>query len=282
MKTKHLITALLAMAGLATAAHAGLIVSAEPDLVVGFQDTADSVTNDYEADLGSMASFINLAPDTTINLSADISATDLAAVFSSAWNTSGNVTFGSAATVGSSGSLIPGVAAKTTWVSQFDEVTTGLAPVGTPGPSAYTGSSTLSINNTRYGDISKLTAGLSGTASTANSSNAAIIGAGTADSWSILANNGGNQFSAPLDGGTGLALTSGQYSVIDLFQYNPTAGSAGVYIGSLELGFNGALDFTNFVPGVIAIPEPSIYAAILGVATLAFVGIRRRKQQMFA
>jgi hypothetical protein len=60
----------------------------------------------------------------------------------------------------------------------------------------------------------------------------------------------------------------------------PDLGSthAGTYLGTIEITSNGNVDFIT----PVAIPEPSVYAAILGAATLAFVAIRRRKQQVLA
>jgi hypothetical protein len=280
MKTKYIITALLAMAGLASAARAG-ITSASPDLVIGFQDTADSAPNDYELDLGSMAGYRGLATNTTLNLSGDLSAADLSSVFGSGWNTSGNVTWGGAATV-SATSTLGGVANFTDWVTQADTVLTGpFVPSVTPGTAEYNNSSVLATKTARTNGILALYAGLSSVPATATSAHSVILSAGNSNSWSIEANNAGNGFynGTVLDAGTGLALTAGQYSVVDLFQYT-TAGSGnpGSYVGSLELGADGSLFFTNYVP--TAVPEPATYAAIIGVAVLGFAMLRRRQQSL--
>jgi hypothetical protein len=62
----------------------------------------------------------------------------------------------------------------------------------------------------------------------------------------------------------------------DLYANAPTS-SSGVqasFLGTFSISaVNGDVLFTT-----AAIPEPSVYAAILGVATLGFVAIRRRKQ----
>jgi hypothetical protein len=65
-------------------------------------------------------------------------------------------------------------------------------------------------------------------------------------------------------------------SSLKLWEMTPTtSGTApGTLLGTFTLT-SSALTFTSFA----AIPEPSTYAAILGVATLGFVMIRRRKQQ---
>jgi hypothetical protein len=60
---------------------------------------------------------------------------------------------------------------------------------------------------------------------------------------------------------------------VDLFQMAPTASSnvSGVLLGSFQLSSSGDLSF-------VAVPEPATYAALLGLATLGVVLIRRRRQ----
>ena len=280
MKTKHLIPALLAMAGLAVGAHA-TVSSAIPDLLIGFQQSG--TPTDYEADLGSMSNYLGLGANTTINLSGDISATDLMGIFGPNALTGGTVTWAGAATVGASAATLNGVSVPAfgTFVTQFDSIQTSLTPGGTPPVSEFNGAGT-SILHTRATGVSNLYSGLNG-ATSASTPNAAAIPTGnfSYDHW--MNSSTVNGFGAGFDSPTALGLTPGEYSVVDLFQYGSGTTTPGTYIGSLELGWNGTiatLDFTNFVP--IAIPEPSVYAAILGAATLAFVAIRRRKQQILA
>jgi hypothetical protein len=52
----------------------------------------------------------------------------------------------------------------------------------------------------------------------------------------------------------------------------PQGDLASTLLGTFNLSNSGQLTFTA------AIPEPSTYAALLGIATLGFVAIRRRKQ----
>ena len=79
-------------------------------------------------------------------------------------------------------------------------------------------------------------------------------------------------------------LASGAvYSALDLYSVVANAdtflGTFALYTGADGNGHNaGDLTFTAFA----AIPEPSVYAAVLGVATLGFVAIRRRKQTLIA
>ena len=58
---------------------------------------------------------------------------------------------------------------------------------------------------------------------------------------------------------------------MDLYSITANASS---FLGTFALYQNGDLTFTAFQ----AIPEPTTYAALLGVATLGFAAIRRRKQ----
>jgi hypothetical protein len=280
MKTKYIISALVALAGLAAGAHAATVSSAIPDLVIGFQQSGNS--NDYEADLGSMSNYVGLTSPTLINLSGDISLTDLNSIFGGSALTSDNVTLGAVATVGASSATLNGVseAAKTDWVTQLGGTTTGLADTNVSAPaSAYAGKAALSGGNTRYQQIQQVNAGLNNQTAL-STPNAAQVATSTSGSWTAYANGSSNNFAAGLDSGTQLNLASGTYEYLNLYQYGVTAGAPGVYVGSIELGANGSLDFTNYIP--TAIPEPSVYAAILGAATLAFVAIRRRKQQILA
>jgi hypothetical protein len=284
MKTKYILSALLA-AGLATAAHASLSVAA-PDLVLGFQESGAS--NDYEVNLGSMTTFLNAAAGAQINLSGDLSATDLSTLFGSTWANEGAnpaVTWGAAATNGATGA--PGITSPTkiSWVTQADGTILSSDPTNLYTATSAPGSAHSQVaanpnGNLRYQDIGTMDVALNGAAAstnTANSNTAAVFNASTANSYSKWDGNSGNGWGATaIDSGTGLALTAGQFAVIDLYTYQIGSGS-GSYLGSLELGTDGSLWFT-----AVAVPEPSTYAAILGVACLAFVAIRRRKQQILA
>jgi hypothetical protein len=277
MKTKYIISALLA-AGLATAAHAQVV----GDLVVGLEQTGNN-TN-YEIDLGSVGGFQGLAPGSVVNLSSTLAAADLSSLFGSSWASAGTVSWGGAATNGAS--TLPGITgpAKSDWVSQFDSVqgsVTNLDSTALPA-SAYKDAGTATSNSREIG-ISNLETGLTGTNGFVQSSNTAnrsgTVPAGNS-SWTTEVTENNSGFVSPMiDAGTALSLASGQFSIVDLFQYIPgSTSTSGTYLGSLELGSNGSLFFTT----ATAIPEPSIYAAILGAATLAFVAIRRRKQQILA
>jgi hypothetical protein len=278
MKTKYILSALLA-AGLATAAHAQSVVG---DLVVGLEQTGNS-TN-YEIDLGSLGSYQGLAPGSVVNLSADLSSADLSSLFGANWASAGNVSWGGAATNGSS--TLAGVTgpAKSDWVSQFDSVQASVTNLNINAlPASAYKDAAVATANEREIAIQGLETGLVGTngfVQSLNTSNLTGTVPAANASWTHEVTATNNGFVSPqIDAGTALSLGAGQFSIVDLYQYIQGATTtAGVYLGSLELGSNGSLFFTT----ATAIPEPSVYAAILGVATLAFVAIRRRKQQTLA
>ncbi len=89
-----------------------------------------------------------------------------------------------------------------------------------------------------------------------------------------LALTGGNNFGY-FSGGQVVGNTGGSSSSLNLFELQPTGlgTAAGVDLGTFTLT-SGGLTFTAFT----AIPEPSIYAAVLGVLTLGFVLIRRQSK----
>jgi hypothetical protein len=162
----------------------------------------------------------------------------------------------------------------------------------TPEASRYKDTSGTNLNN-RVNSIATVETGMSSTVSggaftqSSNTSNlTGSMAAGSAVSWTTFLTNGSNGFGGnvtPIDAGTNLSLTSGMFSVVDIFQYiSGLTTTSGVYLGSLELGSGGSFFYTNFDPLVVAIPEPTVYAAILGAACLAFVAIRRRKHQILA
>ncbi len=174
------------------------------------------------------------------------------------------------------------------WVSQFDSVQAAVTNLNINAlpASAYKECKWCAVATTNQREIAiqGLETGLAGTNGFVHSANTANL-TGTVPaanaSWTHEVTATNNGFVTPqIDAGTALSLGAGQFSIVDLYQYIQGATTtAGVYLGSLELGSNGSLFFTT---AATAIPEPSVYAAILGVATLAFVAIRRRKQQVLA
>ena len=72
--------------------------------------------------------------------------------------------------------------------------------------------------------------------------------------------------------GTAGQLAGKTDSALDLVQLSGVAGAVSEkFLGTLALTTVGEVYFT-------AVPEPSVYAAVLGIATLGFVALRRRKQ----
>jgi hypothetical protein len=296
MKTKYILSALLA-AGLASVAHAQTAPAVD-DLVVGFRSSSSSVANNYEVDLGAVVNYQGLAAGTVenlsslanLNLSGDFTSSSL---FGASAFTNSTVTWGAVATSGATGDAIN--AAETSMVSQSDGTIT--APpsswvASSPENSIYTEVTdpSLSTRGTKIQNVENGPQSSNGFTASSTPTNAGYL-AGTIsktapDSWQAWLTSSSNGFGNPLsDANTKLALASGSgtYSVLDIYSYGDSGGTTGIhgsYLGSLELGSDGTLLFSNFDP--VAIPEPSVYAAILGAACLGFVAIRRRKQQMFA
>lgn len=77
--------------------------------------------------------------------------------------------------------------------------------------------------------------------------------------------------------GTAGLLAGKVYSAVDLYQFSGAVGAfTSKFLGTLALTNTGELFFT--AAQAAAIPEPSTYAALLGVVTLGVVAIRRRRQ----
>ena len=248
-----LLSGLVATAALAVSAHAQLAAN---DISVGF--TTVGSTNSFEVKAGSVSQLAGYTAETLIgnfgsqlNGIASAWATDLdtAPLY---WGAQGQfnntkVFAGSAWDATTPGTL--GVQNSLDWAP---------ASVG----SANTGINTL---NSTFG------AGLTGTGHTVPNTTTGSFGKSLALTGNGLAFGtfDDTQFLA-----VGANLASGaNYSALDLYQV--VAGSSQI-LGTFALYQNGNLTFTA------AIPEPSTYAAILGVATLGFAALRRRKQALLA
>jgi len=123
--------------------------------------------------------------------------------------------------------------------------------------------------------FNSLFTGFNGVAATATGDgNSKTISASNTNSWSTKGGTSTSAFGTfnPNNNGfsgiVGNTLASGQtYSAIDLYSVGPNSST---FLGTFALYQNGNLTFT-------AVPEPSTYAAILGVMTLGVVMIRRRR-----
>ena len=85
-----------------------------------------------------------------------------------------------------------------------------------------------------------------------------------------------NPYTSKLENSTNITAS---YVASDLYLMAPTdtATNAGTtFLGTLAILSNGNVEF------IAAVPEPSTYAALLGLGTLAIVAIRRRRQAAVA
>lgn len=293
MKNTKLIAAIVAALGLVTVSHAG---SAQNDLVIGFSSTDPSVTQDYEIDLGNVSNYTNLAANTTLDLSSHISTTDMSNVFGANWSSSNIVQW-------AAGAASPNTGTKASWATNDGGLvaagpwTAGATPTSNlSNYSSFNGSNrvaplnSVTIGSGLAGSLANLDLGTGHPVSSANTTNGgglftATIASATDGSWSFALNNDNSTIrGSATQLGTGqnitqfLNLGANQFGVINLFSSSdsPSSGAA-TYVGSFELSSTGSLFFTNFAPTVSAIPEPSTYAMILGLAALGFVMIRRRQ-----
>jgi hypothetical protein len=262
-------TVIAAFSAAAFTANAG-VTSVTSDLVLGVSDF--SGTKNVLVNLGSINSYApagGLAAGTyTIgNYSSLLTSAFGADLSGLSWGVIGNAGLAGAATNGDP--------IRTTWItSAWDNSTAGV--LGVQNSVAYDrpGQSVLGTTN---GMVKTVYDGL--TNATAGQTNAGLH-AVTLTNGAIWDDNAGFNLDGSLfDNQLGRLALSQSYSAADLYtvSYNGVAGSES---GAADSKFDGtfAFDATTGVLTFTAIPEPSTYAMILGVATLGFAAIRRRKQ----
>ena len=290
---KHLITtAALALAGLALlvpAASAGTLPFNTGDLILGFREFG--VSTDYEVDIGSALDYIPGGTNAgsglvTLSSISGIGA-DLTSIFGAGWTTDANLHWSisgatQAASIGS------GAIPKNTLFATKGESVIGVSPTGWTAASSGTqaipaGKINGAMGGTGVGGYANGDTASGQTLST-NNPVGLIQATSAANSYGSFqaTDSGGNvtssfgYFSGGIEG-TFAGGTSG--AVLDLYEMKTVnSGSAGTLIGSFELNNSGALSFNPGNPGGSAVPEPSTYAAILGVVTLGFVAVKRRRQ----
>ena len=216
------------------------------DLLLGFYDYSGGVTNDYVVDLGPISGF-NLSSNFTLSLGL---STDLAHVFGSNWDTSGNIYFGLAASYPLTAQVFASNPnAGTPWTE---------APAqGTPASQVADIGNAYSLSTQANGET--YSAGLQ----QADSSN---------NSWQSVASNGLQNFYGGLGDG---AISDVVTNSLEFDQVNVGSnGTPGTDLGSFSVSSAGNVSFTT-----AAVPEPSTFAAVgLGIAVLAVARRRRRSQ----
>jgi len=241
------------------------VASAAPtgDLILGFRDTVNNPTTNAQFDLGSVSLFSTGGTyatggtvDTGINAGSLLSST-----YGSGYASDNALLWGVVGTNGqATGQRVLYVSAAATGAT------------GAPSSAAWPVASKTSQATQAASFIS-----VAGTTTTGGSN---TIGTGTANSWSNKEGTSSVAFGAyntalfEAKSGSGFA----DLYVLDPQTTGPGVGSPGAWLGTFSISAaNGDVLFTT-----AAIPEPSTYAAILGVATLGFAALRRRKQALVA
>jgi hypothetical protein len=252
MKKSFLITAALAAFGAASAF--AQISYTTGDLLVGFSQAG--ATNNLQIDLGAA---FPLTSSSTIDFGNISSAlTGLGGTGAISWSSFAQVSTPVA------GSLINGV----TYLPNALFLSENSAPAAITSPTATGPSSTIStiaLGVATYTPISTgLVSGVAAYQATGNVSSYSTLQASTF-AQQVSGTNGAGSISIYLLNSLTPAVTVGKKTT-------PQSDELPTLIGTLNLSSTGQLTFTA------AIPEPSTYAALLGIATLGFVAIRRRKQ----
>ena len=250
MKNKKFLLSALFALGCLVSANAQ-VSTAPSDLILGFSaSSGTNSTNSLEINLGSASSLVALSGGSEHFFGQSVvSLLDLQAYGSSnSWQNT-LLTWGVVGATDTGDAKIWGT------------VKSG-STVGNPGANQGTPSNL----------IQTMVSALNGATATINSAAAASV-VGT-NAWKNKATGSLNFSYTPWNGKlvqSTSALLTNAFESSSLYAFNE-AGSADL-LGTFKLYQNGDFSFTS------VIPEPSTYAALLGVATLGFVAIRRRKQQ---
>jgi len=267
--------------GLAATAHAQL----PGDLVLGFSET--SIGTNVEVDLGAASNYAS-SGDTpgTYNI-ANLSS-DLTAAYGSGWTTDQNLSF---AIIGSNsfGSSSGSGPKRSIWADAYTypatPYVTGSSSTGNSSANGaitgmYTGSAgsfggssttTLTDINGSMVSIGSNTVTLHAMSTATSTSGSLAASWGASGNFNIPNTTASSLFQSAAVGTNGAATE-------EVFYFAGTAtGQNAVDIQAVNgqtsyftLGTNGELSFT-------VVPEPSTYAAIIGVAVLGYSLLRRRK-----
>ena len=262
MKIKHL-AVLAAFAAAAFTAQAQVATGVN-DLVLGFKNAANTET--VLVNLGNVNAFTTPGASAgTFNL-GNLSAA-LTAAYGSDWATN-NTTGVSWGVIGNAGQVGPatnGDPVKTAWAtSKWDTTTAGT--LGVQNSTAFNSSSSSALNTTNT-KVAAIYAAMSGATMGQTSGNTVTLANGV---WGT--NAPFNLSAALFSGNLVTSLALGQsYSAADLNRIAQTGTVAsGFDTGTFALYQDGTFTFT-------VVPEPSTYAAILGVMTMGIVMFRRRR-----
>jgi hypothetical protein len=269
MKINKLYTSVAAGLLLAAASASAQIPGVFNDVIVGFTNQATNI----EINLGTSLQADGPGTYNLGNFNSILS--DATTGFGSSWASNSSLTFGAIGSVGSTttGSLgLNGDPKGTAYVTSAWTSTTGTLGVQN-SVSPYSGGATLTSSK-----LNTIAANVSTVMSAMTDAQATVVIAGkavsmpttTSGSWDSKANLGAafGSFDKSLFSNSVTNVGTGSFVAEDLYKFSPSA--APVFIGTLSLDTSGNLTFT-------VVPEPSTYAAILGVMTMGIVMIRRRR-----
>ena len=267
MKLSHSFTALAACASLALSAGAQTVTANGGDLLLGFRASSGTgSSSNLEVDLGAFSDYTSGGTfnDGSLHLIGNLSANDLSSTYGASWNTRSDVTWGIAGATGNS-------------LAGYNVYASKLASTLGTQSDPYD-AMTKNALNTVAAPINGAVSGLNGATATGNSASSAVLATTDPISWSAFQDPSATSVSfnafdtALFENSTN--ITSG-YVVSDLYKLSANSVT---YVGSFGLASDGKLYYSSSAASFSAVPEPSTYAAILGVAVLGFVAVRRRRQ----
>lgn len=259
MNTKKLLATVAAGMLLAAITASAQIPAAFNDIVLSFSTAG--ATN-VEVNLGHNLQTSGAGTYNLGNLGGFLSNSTTG--YGAGWATNSALTF---AAVGWTGTAAQG------GTSTLFATGAWTTPSGTLGVSnsdlPFNGVITTGSANTVGGKVGSFYNAMTDASATVLSANAISMPAGTAGSFDKSVTSGLNfgKFD-PFAFNQSITNNNGFYAAADLYRY--TAGQTAVFLGTLALDTAGNLSFT-------VVPEPSTYAAILGVMTMGIVVIRRRR-----
>jgi len=286
MKSNHLLKAAALAAFVATgvASYAAGLGGVDGDLILGFQDSTKSV--EFKFGTPNLTAYDG-STSLLGNVNTALSWTGAGGTgYGSSWSSNSGIVWGVAVNSGSTfttgmrqtadtplATLSGGAATVNSTLNPAGDTTAAQFSLG----SLLTGMNTIpSGGQLKAGGTSILAATY---VNTSNSSwakvdlNTAGVAFGTFGNGTLL-----NSAVTATTTGTAGVLSGKTYSALDLYQFSGPAGSVtNTFLGTLALTTGGDVYFTS---ALAAIPEPSTYAALLGIATLGFAAIRRRKQAL--
>ncbi len=254
----------------AFSAHAQTVVA--NDIIVGVRGSA-SVAN-LEIKAGSVSTLSGYTTETLIgNFNSALTSTIGGSWATATSPTLGGISWGAGGSSGTT-SLVYGT-------SFWDKDTVANGGNGILGQAGNTlnGNTWNAIGNVAAGNtkFNSLNTGFNSVGAIATGDGKSRTFAnGNANSWTSQGGTAAVAFGVfnpnnlGFSGNEGASIVAGMtYAAADLFAVGINQSD---FLGTFALYQNGDLTFTA------AIPEPSVYAAILGVATLGFAALRRRKQ----